>query len=77
MILSQILIALYEKRIPFTAHVVNILAGEQYSPWFLQLNARGEVPVLQHGDHIVPDSGRILVYLEQNFAGGKITHPSH
>lgn len=67
----QILIALYEKKIPFYAQVVDLTKGEQYSSWFLELNPRGEVPVLQNGAQIVPESRRILAYLEDHFNDGK------
>lgn len=70
---SQILIALYEKQIPFHAQIVDVTKGEQYSPWFLELNPRGEVPVLQNGVQIIPESSRILSYLEDHFNDGTYT----
>lgn len=62
--------ALIEKRLPFKSHVVNIVKGEQYKPWFLEINPRGEVPVLKDGVKIIPDSARIIDYLEDNFSNG-------
>lgn len=62
--------ALLEKRVPFKTHVVNIAKGEQYQPWFLEINPRGEVPVLKDGIKVIPDSARIIDYLEDNFSNG-------
>lgn len=61
--------ALYEKNLPFATHDID-LDGEQYKPWFLQINPKGEVPVLQDADKIIPDSARIIDYLEDNFSNG-------
>lgn len=64
--------ALHEKRLPFDTHIVEISKGAQYQPWFLQLNPRGEVPVLQDTGKIIPDSARIIDYLEDNFSNGNV-----
>ncbi|XP_046397159.1 ganglioside-induced differentiation-associated protein 1 isoform X2 [Ischnura elegans] len=62
--------ALHEKKLDFKSHIVMIRKGEQYQPWFLQINPRGEVPVLKDGVKIIPDSSRIIEYLEDNFSNG-------
>lgn len=67
---QKVIMALIEKRVPFKSHVVNIVKGEQYKPWFLEINPRGEVPVLKDGVKIIPDSARIIDYLEDNFSNG-------
>lgn len=67
---QKVIMALIEKRLPFKTHVVNIVKGEQYKPWFLEINPRGEVPVLKDGVKIIPDSARIIDYLEDNFSNG-------
>lgn len=72
----QILFALYEKGIKFTAYEVDITNGEQYSKWFLAMNPKAEVPVLKHNLIIVPESGRIISYLEENFPDG-ISRKNH
>lgn len=69
----QILLLLYEKNIVFTPCVVDLLNGEQYSNWFLNLNPKADVPVLQDGTFIVPDSAHIINYIENKFRGGKFT----
>ena len=63
--------ALNEKNLPFESHIVDIAKGEQYKEWFLQINPRGEVPVLQDTGKIIPDSSRIIDYLEDNFSNGR------
>lgn len=62
--------ALHEKNLPYKEHIINLTKGEQYQPWFLRINPRGEVPVLKDGVKVIPDSGRILDYLEDNFSNG-------
>lgn len=64
--------ALYEKKIPFTTKLVDITKGEQYQPWYLKINPKGEVPVLKDGIKFIPDSVRIIDYLEDNFSNGMI-----
>ncbi|CAB3251651.1 unnamed protein product [Arctia plantaginis] len=61
---QKVLIALYEKNIYFEPLFVDITKGEQYSSWFLDINPRGEIPVLKVKDQVIPDSTRILDYLE-------------
>ncbi|XP_045766669.1 ganglioside-induced differentiation-associated protein 1 [Maniola jurtina] len=61
---QKVLMALYEKNIEFELLVIDITKGEQYSPWFLDINPRGEIPVLKVNNSIIPDSTRILDYLE-------------
>jgi len=47
---------------------VNVAAGEQKTPAFLQMNAFGQVPVIQDGDVILADANAILVYLSSRYA---------
>lgn len=65
----KVLLALYEKKLNFKAREVDITRGEQYGAWFLGLNPRGEVPVLQDGDKIIPESVKIIDYIEDHFTG--------
>ncbi|CAG9761571.1 unnamed protein product [Ceutorhynchus assimilis] len=66
---QKVVMALYEKNLPFETRDIE-LTGEQYKPWFLQINPKGEVPVLQDTGKIIPDSSRIIDYLEDNFSNG-------
>ncbi|XP_058457638.1 ganglioside-induced differentiation-associated protein 1 [Malaya genurostris] len=62
---QKVLWALYEKDIKFTRYEVDVTNDEHFSEWFLTLNPRGELPVLQSGSLVVPGSNRILDYLEE------------
>ncbi|XP_013777316.1 ganglioside-induced differentiation-associated protein 1-like [Limulus polyphemus] len=66
----KVLFALHEKCLNFKSIIVDLSKIEQYQPWYLRLNPRGEVPTLKDGVKIIPDSGRILDYLEDNFSNG-------
>lgn len=68
----QVLMALYEKNIEFEPLIVDITRGEQYSPWFLEINPRGEIPVLKVKNEMIPDSTRILDYLDNYLDEGKL-----
>ena len=61
------LIALYEKNVEFEAFHLNQTAGEQYQRWYLEMNPRGQVPVLKHGERVVTESARILEYIDLQF----------
>lgn len=62
--------ALHEKNLPFESRIVDLQKREQYETWFLKLNPRGEVPVLQDTGKVIPDSAHIIDYLEDNFNNG-------
>ncbi|XP_022231043.2 ganglioside-induced differentiation-associated protein 1 isoform X1 [Drosophila obscura] len=70
---QKVLLVLYEKNIDFTPYVVDLCNGEQYSSWFLNLNPKGDVPVLQDGAFIIPNSTHIINYVESKFRGAN--HP--
>lgn len=61
---------LHEKKINFKTHLVNLSSNEQYESWFLNINPLAEVPVLVDGVKVIPDSKRIIQYLEDNFSNG-------
>jgi GSH-dependent disulfide-bond oxidoreductase len=68
------LILLAEIDQPYDLKWVNFGAQEQKSPAFLALNPNGKIPVLVDSDgaggseHLVFESGAILIYLAQKFA---------
>ncbi|CAH1367370.1 unnamed protein product [Tenebrio molitor] len=64
---QKVVMALHEKNLPFDSKRVNLTKTEQYQPWFLYLNPRGEVPVLQDTGKIIVDSANIINYLEDHF----------
>jgi glutathione S-transferase len=50
---------------------VDLAAGAQKKPEFLQLNVFGQVPVIQDGDITLADSNAILVYLASKYDNGR------
>ena len=65
---AKVRLALAEKRLPWTSHYVDILAGEQFTPEFLALNPKAVVPVLVHDGVAIVESTVICEYLDEVFA---------
>lgn len=61
------LLALYEKRLPFTPHVLDPRRFEHHADWFKAINPRGQVPALDHDGTIITESTVICEYLEDAF----------
>lgn len=55
--------ALYEKDLTFTPHVIKLDNNEQLEPWFISINPKAEVPVLKAGDKYVTESEVIINYI--------------
>lgn len=70
---AQVLFAFYEKNIECDLEEVDISTGTQCSNWFLQLNPKFDVPVLQNGSLVIPSSNQIISYLEENFDEGNFS----
>jgi ganglioside-induced differentiation-associated protein 1 len=64
---AKVRFAFEEKRLPWTGHYVDILAGEQFTPDFLALNAKAVVPVLVHDGAVVTESTVICEYVDEVF----------
>src|SRR6478672_9994526 len=61
-------VALEELGLPYEVHPINLLAGEQKRPDYLQLNPNGRIPTIvdrDAGDFAVFESGAILIYLAE------------
>ncbi|XP_042909498.2 ganglioside-induced differentiation-associated protein 1 [Parasteatoda tepidariorum] len=67
---QKVVFALQEKKLKYKSRIIDLYRGEQLEPWFLKINPKGEVPVLQDGVKIIPDSRRIIDYIEDNFSNG-------
>lgn len=63
---------MHEKGVPFSPYEIDVANGEQFSEWFLELNAKGEVPLLKNGSLIIPVAAQIINYVEKNFKGGEL-----
>ncbi|KQS43617.1 ganglioside-induced differentiation-associated protein 1 isoform X2 [Drosophila erecta] len=74
---QKVLMVFYEKKIDFFPYVVDLCNGEQYSNWFLNLNPKGDVPVLQDGALVIPSSTHIINYVESKFRGDRALKPPH
>ena len=62
----KVRIYLAEKGLSVPLHPVNLLAGEQRSPEFLQRNPFGAVPILELDDGtVIPESLAIIEYFEE------------
>jgi glutathione S-transferase len=48
---------------------VDLMKGENRQEWFLKLNPRGQVPVLEDKGAVIWDSMAILVYLARKYGG--------
>ncbi|XP_034483353.1 ganglioside-induced differentiation-associated protein 1 isoform X1 [Drosophila innubila] len=70
---QKVLLVLYEKNIDFTPYIIDLCNGEQYSSWFLNLNPKGDVPVLQDGVFVIPNSPEIISYVDTKYRGEE--HP--
>lgn len=53
--------------LPYTTIDVDLRAGHQRSPEFLELNPFGQVPVIDDSGTVVSDSNAILVYLATKY----------
>ena len=64
----KVSVALEELGLPYTAHEVDLAAGQQKTPAFLRLNPNGRIPVIvdrDANDFAVFESGAILLYLAE------------
>ncbi len=64
----KISIALEELGLPYTAHRMNLRAGDQKQDWFLKINPNGRIPaIVDHDAGGLPvfESGAILIYLAE------------
>ncbi|MBN8939651.1 MAG: glutathione S-transferase N-terminal domain-containing protein [Rhizobiales bacterium] len=68
---QKIYLMLEETELRYAAHQINIWKGEQFEPEFRALNPNAKVPtIVDHdgpggGDHVVFESGAILLYLAE------------
>jgi GSH-dependent disulfide-bond oxidoreductase len=73
---GEVLLYLAERRLAYASHYVDLLELEQHRPAFLQLNPSGQLPVLTHEGRILTETGLLLQYLEDAFAGSGLSPAS-
>lgn len=61
------MIPLIEKGLPWQSVYVDLHKFEQHEPWFVAINAEGQVPVLDHDGVILTHTSVINEYLEDVF----------
>ena len=61
---QKIRVALAEKGLEWKSHHLNLRIGDQQKPEYLELNPKGVVPTLIHGDLVIRESNVILEYLD-------------
>lgn len=67
---QKVSIALEEMQLPYEAHLINILKGDQFKPEFIKINPNSKIPaivdVAADGKPLaIMESGAILIYLAQ------------
>jgi glutathione S-transferase len=63
----EVLTCLIEKQLPFRSRYLDLLELQQHQPEFLELNPRGQVPVLVHAGRTLTESGLVMEFLEDAF----------
>src|SRR6201984_1668267 len=61
------LLALEDKRLTYTSHLLQFSKQEDKSPQMAPLTPRGRLPVLRDGDYVCFESLAILYYLDQKY----------
>src|SRR5262252_9943484 len=62
---QRVRFVLNAKGLPFDEVKLDLLAGDQLKPDYLELNPNGVVPTLDHDGDIVVDSSVIIEYLDE------------
>jgi glutathione S-transferase len=62
--------------VPLEVKDMDLRGGEHKRPEFLRLNPLGQVPVLVDGEHVLPDSNSILVYLATRYDAERRWYPA-
>ncbi|KAK3604313.1 hypothetical protein CHS0354_021576 [Potamilus streckersoni] len=61
---------LFEKGVSFKRYYVDIQNGAQNETWYLKINPKGLVPVLQDGNKYISESEDIIDYLDKEITSG-------
>ncbi len=63
----KVRLTLFEKGLAFESRDIDLRAGDQFEPEYLQLNPKGVVPTLDDGGRIVTESSVIQHYVEDAY----------
>jgi glutathione S-transferase len=64
---QKVRLVLAEKGLEFESHEVNLMAGEQNDPAYVELNPNHVVPTLVHDGEVLIESSLIIKYLDDAF----------
>lgn len=75
---QKVSVALEEMGLPYDAHLINIMQGDQFKDEFVQINPNSKIPAIVDpdgpgGNHAVFESGAILLYLAEK-SGKFLSH---
>jgi glutathione S-transferase len=74
---QKVRVCLNLKGIPWESHHIDLVANENFRPWFLGINPRGLVPVLVHDGAVHIESNDIIAYLEKTFPQPRLVPEGH
>ena len=63
----KVSVLLEELGVPYAVRKIDLMAGEQKQPWFLDICPNGRIPALTDGAFAVFESGACLIYLAEKF----------
>ncbi|MGE3643825.1 MAG: glutathione S-transferase family protein [Beijerinckiaceae bacterium] len=65
---AKVRVTLAEKQLAYEGKIINLHAGDQFKPEYMQLNPNAVVPTLVHDGNVLIESGVINEYLDEAFA---------
>jgi glutathione S-transferase len=65
----RVWLALEHKGLAYELRMLSFDRGDMKQPAFLALNPRGQVPLIQDGDHVLYESAAIVEYLDDAYPG--------
>lgn len=69
---AKVRFTLAEKGIEWESHYLDILAGDQFKPDYVQLNPKAVVPTITHNGNVIVESTICCEYIDQVFDGPKL-----
>lgn len=65
-------LCLAELGLQYDSEVLDLQAGDQFTPSYLALNPDGVVPTLIDDDLVIVESSLIIEYLDRSYDGGRL-----